>query len=173
MKYLVALFLAISAFMTCPLSASEFDNYLNSQWTGNKENLYLNITLSEDMEFPRNYRTLKVNNGLGCEIICKPTEENSVFLTEGEKLNEIKLIVVLNNMESPKEVAYTMIVQSSYEKVNEEGILVSSTFYSKKTGVIANPAINLNQAPRFFIIEDNWHQGVISFKNSFPYSNLE
>lgn len=176
MKYFVALLLAFSVFLgSNQLLASEIEQHLTYFWSGNEEDLYLNINLSNEIEFPGNYTTFKTKNGQGqgCEIICKPAQIGTVFSSKGHELNEIKLTVILNNVDNPNKVAYTTITKSSYKGVNEEGLLVSTTSESKREGILNNPAIDLTQNPVFFPINDGLHEGVISFKNSFPYSNIQ
>lgn len=175
MKYFIALLLAFSAFLgSNRLLAAEIE-HLTYSWSGNEEELYLNISLLDEVELPGNYTTFKTKNGQGqgCEIICKPAQEGTVFSSKGQKLNEIKLTVVLNNVDNPNKVAYTTITKSSYVGINEKGLLVSTTSESKREGVLNNPAIDLTQDPVFFTINDGLHEGVISFKNSFPYSNIQ
>ncbi len=174
MKYFVALFLTISAcFGSNQLVASEIAQYLTYFWSGNEEDLYLNIDLVNELEFSNNYSVMKTKNGQGCEVVCKPIFDSAILSSEGYELQEIKFTVMLNNIDNPNKVSSTIITETSYKGVNDKGLLLSTISESKKESVINNPAIDLTQEPDFFIISDNPNEGVISFKNSFPYSQIQ
>ncbi len=168
MKYLVALFLTVSAFFGSNyLIAAEVAN-LTYFWTGDEVELDLNINLSKELEFADTYRIMKTQDGQGlaCEVICKPISGSSVFSSEGYELQEIEFTVIVHNVDDPNEVAYATITKSSFKGVNEKGLLVSQTSKSQRSGVLNTHAIDLNQEPVFFTIDEGGHEGVISFKNS-------
>lgn len=188
MKYFIALLLAFGAFFgsnqltasefgaffgSSPL-ASEFGKYLMYSWSGDEEYLYLDINLSNELEFPDTYTTMRTKNGRGleCEIVCKPMPGSIVVSSKGNEIKEIKLTVVLNNTYDHSKVDCKIIEKFSYERVNDKGHLLSSITEFKTECMLYNPSIDLTQNP-VFSITDGLNEGTISFKNSFPYSQLQ
>jgi hypothetical protein len=175
MKYFIALILAFSTFCGFnSLAASEAAKHVTYTWSGNEEDLYLNINLSKDLAFEYEFTTTTTKNGKGqgCEVVCKPVQEGVIFSEKGYELQEIQFTVLVNNIENPNKVPYTTITKSSYKGVNEDGNLVSTTLEYKSQGVLNNPAVDLSEDPVFFIVNDNLREGVVSFRNSFPYSQI-
>lgn len=176
MKYFTALLLAFTAlFGSNQLAASDLTKQLTYSWSGNEEDLYLDITLSKELEFADSYTIFNTKNGQGqgCRIVCKPMQGITISSSEGYELQEIRFTVILNNVSNPNRVAYTTITSGSYEGINEKGLLVTTTSESKREGLLNNPAIDLSEEPSFFTISDELHEGVIFFKNSFPYSQMQ
>lgn len=174
MKHFAALLLAFNAFFGFnQLVASTDEKHLTYFWDGDEEELYLNINLANGLEFLNEYTTLKTKNGQGCEIVCKPNLAGTVFSSKGHELQEIIFAVVLSNIDNPNKVSYKITTKSFYKGTNEEGHLVSITSESVDTCVLKNPAIDLNQRPVFFTCDNSLNEGVISFMNSFPYSQIQ
>ena len=176
MKYFIALILAFSTFCGLnSLAASDANEHITYTWSGNEEELYLNINLSQDLPFGYEFTTMITKNGKGqgCEVVCNPVQEGVIFSEKGYELQEIQFTVLVNNIENPNKVAYTTITKSSYKGVNEKGNLVSTTLESKSEGVLNNPAVDLSEDPVFFIVNNNLREGVVSFRNSFPYSQIQ
>ncbi len=175
MKYLSVFLFALHAFFGFKdLSASEPLDYLTYSWNGNEEDLYLNIKIENRLEFSDQYTTIKTKNGqgIGCEIVCKPVLGSPILSSEGHELQEIKFTVILNNIHNPNQVFSTITKKTFYKGVNEKGQPVSKTSESKKESTLNNPAIDFTQRPVFSTINDSSNEGVISFKNSFPYSQI-
>jgi|GEM_PF-2093360 len=170
MKFFTLLFLTFSALLGSTLSALEDDNieeYLTYFWSGNEENLYLNINLSKELEFADNYFTLTTEDerGQGCEVICKPILKGTVFSSEGYELQKIKFTVMLNNLDNPNTVSSTMLTKIFYKELKEKRRRASTTSESQSETILYHPAIDLTQEPLFFTISEEGYEGVISFKN--------
>ena len=176
MKYFIALILAFSTFCGFnSLAASEAAKHVTYTWSGNEEDLYLNINLSQDLAFEYEFTIMTTKNGKGqgCEVVCNPVQEGVIFSEKGYELQEIQFTVMLNNIENPNKVAYTTITKSSYKGIDDKGHLVSTTSESKSEGVLNNPAVDLSEEPVFFIVNEDLREGVVSFRNSFPYSQIQ
>lgn len=180
-KILLTLFLLIAATGSVlkpetVFSATSYDindmNSLEYFWSGDDEELYLNINLSEGLQFSGTYQTIAMTQGQGCEVTFSPIEGTQIFSDDGDLLQNLTLIVELLNQENPNEVYYSVIWQYNYQGINEKGVEVTGKKQFKREGVLVNPAVDLSQDPIFFLIRDELNHGVISFKNSFPYSNI-
>jgi hypothetical protein len=147
-------------------------NHLNYFWSGDEEHLYFNINLANDLQFKACYYTMSIENGQCCEITFYPLEGISILSSEGYSLQKICMIVEVKNGYEPNVVMYRVILKSSYLNENEEGNHTEFTQQFVRKGTVKNPIIDLTQDPLFFTINDKLNHGIISFKNSFPYSNM-
>lgn len=176
MKYFLAMLLTFCIFASNnQLQASEFDKLLTYSWGVSEEELYLDIQLSDDLEFADDYSTFATidDNGQGCEIICKPIYEGAVTSSKGEKLSKIILTVVLSNVSNPNKVSFLITKKCCYSGVDIIGREMSIVTQTKREGMLNTPAIDLTVRPNFFSVDDETQNATISFTNSFPYSDLE
>lgn len=166
MKYLISMLLVFSAFMgSHQLLASEINENLEYYWSCVEDELALVIDKSKNTEFYDKYTAFKVKeNGLGCRIICKPSEKGILISSEGHEIVQIELEVIVKNVEDPNIVNYQITKTTSYEGFKEEE-WVSTISKFKMEGNLETPAIDLTERPIFFVEKDEPDTGYIIFKN--------
>ncbi len=172
MKLATIFLLALGTFFGFnDLSASttnELEKHVTFYWDGNEEELYFNIDLSTELEFPSKYNQVTFTNGQGCEFICKPLQNTTILSSDGNKLEEIIVSINITNQNNPNKIDYTAVFKSLY-KGNKTSSIITDTY----EGVLKNPSVDLTQEPVFFLNDDGLKKGVVSFKNAFPYSQIK
>lgn len=168
MKYvLMAIFLLVSFFSyagkaNLPASfveVEDIDQVLDTTWTGNVEDLYLNLFLAQGLMFEDTYYTYPLENGWGCGVVCKPLEGYN-FFSNGSPLQEITIEAEVTNTDDPNRVRYAIISHLNFlEKKSRTTI----------TGYLNSPSIATFQEPCFITFDDC---SAISFKNLFPPKDL-
>lgn len=162
---------ALSLFNAYTLNAysSPADTCLEYLWTGNDDELFLNINVTEPLDFAEYYSVWSNSIGQGCEIYLLPKNRDGVLLSDGTQIRQITLNVDVFESEDPTVVDY--IIESLTELTLADGTTEwhRSTYESS----LRNPAIDLDVDPTFFIYVDAPGEGVIAFQNLFPYSLLE
>ncbi len=178
MKYIsLAIITLLNFFHPQTLNATEepvfeIDQYLNYEFTGTDDCLEFAINLSNDLQFERNYLTYNLPNGQGCEITCLPTEEYQTNHSNSH-IEKIKLIVHATNPENPNRVEFTIITKTNLIEQNEANQAVTKTITVTSKTSIHNPNILLTNPPKFFFRKEKPELGSISYKNSFPYSQIK
>jgi hypothetical protein len=156
--------------------ATQYDmghlNHFDYFWSGDDEDLCFNINLAKGLQFNKRYYVIEMNNGQGCELTFYPLEGSSVLSSKGYFLQKASLIVEVKNGDEPNQVLFRIISKSSYSGMDEEGKYVTVTDQFMRKGSVKNPSLDLTHNPSFFTINEALNQGMISFKNSFPYSNM-
>ncbi len=148
-------------------------NLFESHWSGDEEELYLNINISNELQFEGTYTTMKMKNGQGCEIAFTPLEGHNIISPKGHQLQKITLLAeVYNNPNNLNEVNFKITSKSFYKGTDNTGKAISVTEQLSRSGILKNPAIDLTQAPVFFTLAEELNTGVISFKNAFLYSSM-
>lgn len=146
------------------------------EWMGNAEDLYLKVDLHEGLKFGERYTFFKVSydgkiTGRGCEITCRPKEGEAIFSSDDENLQEVTLTAIIENDDDDANTVHytvTIVVVSNGEN---KGKVTKISTKSSLNGSIENSAIDLNVDPEFLINYES--EGIILFKNSFPFSELE
>ena len=141
-------------------------------WEGDEESVYLSLTLLKELRFSR-YAYLRGADHQGVKIECHPREAAVFTSDEGYALEKILLTVIAENTDHPSQLAYTITRQDSYNGINQQGHQVSRIVHSVQEGMLRNPPIDLNQEVEFFLIDgEGLDEGVVLFRNSFPYSQI-
>lgn len=143
--------------------------HLEYYWSGNDQDLYLNIDLFPGLVFGEKYHTINRENDQECEVFCKPIEGQVVLSSEGHQLQEISIIVQVMNTNNPNEVNFKITIKSFYEGVNKEGQEISVKRQWTREGRLNNPSLDVTQTPEFFTINDEGNKGVVNFKTLLPY----
>lgn len=142
-------------------------NFFTHHWTGNEslQNLYFNIDLNPDFDFPKNYTTTQCENGTGCEIICKP-KSGTKFESEKGVLEQLKITVNLSNCKTANRVNYLVITELTYKKSGFFTNTITTTS-SSSTGTLQAAPVNINEWPQFVAITGEPTQAVIIFKLNY------
>lgn len=146
-------------------------HYFDHSWSGSEENFYYNINLLKDLQFDGHYNTLKSENGRIYEMTFYPLEGHSITSSEGYLLQKIIFVVEVKNCEDPNYVFYSTHSKIFY-KAHNHGYSLSITSEFSRSAAAFNPSIDFTQEPMVVTSNDESNQVVISFKNSFPSSNL-
>jgi hypothetical protein len=146
----------------------EPENFYKYSWAGDENNLYFDIELIEEFEFNSNYERLTTKNGQGAEIVCLPKKNHEVFSPSGEKIESMKIFVLVTNLENQKSVSCELKTKFEYVDRN------TSTHFFQETKSkfnVKNPSLNLQFNPIFVLTADT-KKAYVHFKNSFPFSQM-
>lgn len=140
-----------------------FGTHLTHYWSAYENELHMNVSLTEEMIFSESYKRIHLKDGFCCEIVCKPQDHVTLLSEEGFQLQEIRFSVELKNADTLDQVICTVVRKSFYNGVNSNGKNISRIAeYTEEMTLYTTP-IDLTQPPRFYIINNNWHEGFISF----------
>jgi hypothetical protein len=144
--------------------------FIDHEWTGDEDYLYLNLDLNPSLIFPDKYTTTSFKDGLGCQLKID-LSKNCALEYKGHKVSSYELNIELSNGSDNKSVFCDM--KHMIQTTTVEGDQVTTNTYSiVKSTRIKNPSLDLSTRPEFITAEDNDNYGRIIFKNAFPYSKM-
>ena len=181
MKLFRLFFFALIAFLGLTrglTAAAENDKSHNTQyfsfyWTGNEKNLHLNFDiLNSNLKIPNSYVPYSLEDGKGCEFICKPIRK-TIFSPEGSELFAAKVNVEVQNIkEGSNGFIYLISVNCSYgiiegDEFNDKSLVNCNSEYNVR-GALDAPHINLSQESELSKVKGKPQAGIVAFKFLLP-----
>jgi hypothetical protein len=182
MKKLITIFCAILSFESLTSFgslhasssySSEEENlsmFIEHEWTGDEDYLYLNLDLNPSLIVPERYTTTLYKDAVGCNLKIDLSTDCELEY-KGQQVSYYELKVILSNGNDKKSIFFdvTHIIHTA----EVDGSKIKTNTYSiVKSGRVKNPSIDLTVRPEFLTAEDNDNYGRIIFKNAFPYSKM-
>lgn len=144
--------------------------YLQTNWTGDEDFLYLNVKLNPSLKFSNKYTTTLYKNGYSCQINIELPKDSALDY-HGQKITSYELKVDLLNGTNNKTLLCD-INHIFYTTEECDGTIQTTQHTWSQSEKVTNPALDLNVRPEFVTYKDDSSLGRLVFKNSFPYSQL-
>ncbi len=168
-KVLICLFVIMTSFLynergfsALPIVEIEQCGFYEHFWTVSESGLKFNINLSEGLSFEDSYYTSFLEEGLWCQVTCRPNE-SIFFMSEGHELLEVIFEVAVANTEDPDKLFYEILIQSSFQSINEQGLTSIKSKVQSTIGLINVSNLDLFTSPEFFTYFDEPNLGTIVF----------
>lgn len=150
--------------MPCRISDNHFANthFYDHFWASNDETLAFCIELPKGLKFAEQYGTWKTKNGIGCDILCYPTEEVTFLSPSKRSMDHMLISIQLDNSGNHCEINFIHESQRVYKDKSE---LETKTIKTK--GTLTCAPLNTDIIPKFFVVSEDESKGVFEFtKNS-------
>jgi hypothetical protein len=128
-----------------------------------ENSVQLNLDLLEGIYFDDNYHIRRLETALWCQVTGYPIEGYSFISSDGFELTQITFDVTVTNTEDPFTLSYRVRANSTYQKINEEGLTETQTYSNTSRGTIDAPPLDLYSEPDFFTYTDQPNWGFIIF----------
>lgn len=178
-KLWLALFLMIASLTPClhlqaqdiECDAEEIYDFFDASYGGDEDEFWLPVQLPNGFEFNKSYDFWKLENGLGCEISCIPTEGYHFYLEDDFLVEKIELELEISNTPNRNKVSCSFTKRILLKKI-KNGRIASRQNSVRVVSTVHTPQLDLDTRPQFEL-DSSTGIGYIVFTNAFPYSETE